>query len=144
MRNGTNWCKSSCHEVAPEFFATKAPDPPIGPYTDVFFAFRTIWVHLGQFGRITKLGAKRAELVQKFVPRSRVRLFYNECTQSTPFDSKLVFWCVSYHLGAFGTVSLPYETWCKTGQTCAKVRATKSCRNFFANKAPDPPHWTLH
>jgi len=37
-------------------------------------------VHLGQFGCLTKLGAKRAELVQKFVPRSRVGIFRNECT----------------------------------------------------------------
>ena len=62
----------------------------------MFRAFRTIWVHLGQFGSITKLGAKQAELVQKFVPRSRVRIFRNERTRSTPLDPKLMFWCVSY------------------------------------------------
>ena len=39
----------------------------------------------------------------------------NECTQSIPLDPKLMFWCVSYHLGAFRTVWLPYETRCKTG-----------------------------
>jgi len=33
---------------------------------------------------LTKLGAKRAELVQKFVPRSRVGIFRNERTRSTP------------------------------------------------------------
>ena len=43
----------------------------------MFFAFCTICVHLGQFGCLTKLGAKRAELVQKFVPRSRVGIFRN-------------------------------------------------------------------
>ena len=48
-----------------------------------FSAFRTIWVHLGMFGSLTKLGAKRAELVQKFVPRSRVGIFCNECTRGT-------------------------------------------------------------
>ena len=51
-----------------------------------------------------KLGAKRAELVQKFVPRSRVRIFRNEPTRSTPLDPKLIFWCISYHLGAFATI----------------------------------------
>ena len=40
-----------------------------------FCAFRTIWVHSGPLGCFTKLGAKRAELVQKFVPRSRVEFF---------------------------------------------------------------------
>ena len=28
VRNGPNWCKSSCHEVASEFFTTNTPDPP--------------------------------------------------------------------------------------------------------------------
>ena len=55
------------------------------------------------------------------MPRSRIRIFYNECTQSTPLDPKLTFWCVLYHLGAFGTVWLPYETRWKTGRTSAKV-----------------------
>ena len=51
--------------------------------------FHTIWVHLGPFGCLTELGAKRAELVQKFVPRSRVGIFRNERTQSSPLDPKL-------------------------------------------------------
>ena len=84
----------------------------------------------------------RAELVQKFVPRSRVGIIRNKRTRSTPLDPKLAFWCVSYYLGAFGTVWLPYETRCKTGRSSAKVHATKSCRNFFSTNAPDPPHWT--
>ena len=73
-----------------------------------FGAFRTIWVHLGPLGCLTKLGVKRAELVQKFVPRSRIRIFRDERIRSTPLDPKLMFWRVSYHLGAFGTIMLPY------------------------------------
>ena len=151
------------------------------------------------FGCLTKVGTKLAELVQKFVPRSRVRICHNKHTRSTPLDPKLKFWCVSYYLGAFrtvllpyetrcktcrtsakvratksrrifrnthtrstpgdpkltfccvsyylgafGTVWLPYETRCKTGRSSAKVRATKSCRNFFATNTPDPPNWTLN
>ena len=147
--------------------------------------FRTIWVNLGPFGYLTELRVKQAELVQKFVPRScvgiycnernrstpsgsklmfwclsyhlgasrtiwlsyetrcktvrtsakvrarsRIRIFRNECTRSTPLDPKLMFWFVLYHLGAFGTVWLPYETRCNTGRTSAKVRATKSRQNF--------------
>ena len=121
--------------------------------------YYTIWMHLGPFGCLTKLGAKRVEVVQKFVPRSRVgifrnertrstpldpylmsryylgafgkvccvttlslkrakpvqkfvqrsriRSFHNERTRSTPLDSKLMFWCVSYYLDALGTVWLP-------------------------------------
>src|SRR6185436_7263151 len=85
---------------------------------------------------LTKLGAKRAELVQKFVPGSRVGIFRNERTRSTPLDSKLTFWSVSYYLGVFGTIWLPYETRCKTGRTSAKFCATKSHRNFLQRTHP--------
>src|SRR6185312_1054349 len=104
-----------------------------------FAAFRTNWVHLGLFGCLTKLGAKRAELVQKFVPRSCIGIFRNKRTRSTPLDTKLMFWCVSYRLGAFGNVRLPYETRCKTGRTSAKVCATKSPQNFSQQTHPIHP-----
>ena len=119
-----------CHEVALEFFTTKAPDPPHWSLNSCFGEFRTISVHLDPFGCLSKLGAKRAELVQKFVPRSCTGIFRIESTRSTPLDLKLMFWRVSYHLGAFGTVWLPYETRCKTGRTSAKVCATKLHWNF--------------
>src|SRR6185312_2811125 len=90
----------------------------------------------GTFGCLTKLGAKWAELVQKFVPRSRVGIFRNECTRSTPLYPKLVFWGVSYYLWAFGTVWLPYETRCKTDRTSAKVRAPMSRWNFSQRTHP--------
>src|SRR6185312_3989158 len=106
--------KSSCHEVASECFATNAPDPPHLALNWRFGAFRTIWVHPGPFSYLMKLDGKRAELVQKFVPRSRVGIFRNERTRSTPLDPKLTFSCVLYHSGAFETLWLPYETRCKT------------------------------
>ena len=60
--------------------------------------------YLGPFGCLTEFGAKQAELVQKFVPRSRVGIFHYKHTQSSPLDPKLTFWCVSYYFGAFGTL----------------------------------------
>ena len=160
-----------------------APDPSHWTLNSCFGEFRTIWVHLGRFGCLKKLGAKRSELVQNFVPQSRVRIFRDERTRATPLDHKLTFWCVLYYLGAFGTVWLPfnakraelvqkfvprnrvgifrnertrstqldpkltfqcvsyylgafgpvwlpYETRCKTGRTSPKVRAKESRRNF--------------
>ena len=101
--------------------------------------FHTIWVHSRLFGCLMKLGAQRAELVQKFVPRSRVRIFRNERTRSAPLDPKLTFWCIWYYLGAFATVWLSYETRCKMGQTSAKVRATKSRRNFCYERTRSTP-----
>src|SRR6185312_3661375 len=96
-------------------------------------------MHSGSFGCLTKLGAQRAELVQKFVPRSRVGIFRNEHTRSTPLDPKLTFWFVSYYVGAFGTFWLPYETRCKTGRSSAKVRATKLRWNFSQRTHPIHP-----
>ena len=93
-----------------------------------------------------KLGAKWGELVQlvqKFVPRSHVGIFRNECTQSAPLDPKLMFWCVSYFLSTFGSI------FCSTTLSVKRVNWGKSsCHEvtleFFATNAPDPPHWTLN
>ena len=102
------------------FHNERARSNPLDPK----LTFWCVLYHLCAFGTVgclTKLGAKRAELVLKFVPRSRVRIFRNERNRSTPLDPKLMFWCVLYHFGAFGIVWLPYETRCKTGRTSANV-----------------------
>src|SRR6185369_13130214 len=101
--------------------------------------FRIICVHSGPFGCLTELVAKRTELVQKFVLRSRVGIFCNESSQSTTLYRKLTFWCISYYLGAFGTVWLPNETRCKTCRASAKVCATKLRRNFLQRTHPIHP-----
>jgi len=99
--NGPNWCnkcKSSCHEVVSELFATNAPDPHHWTLNSCFVAFRKVWVHLGSFRYCTKLGAKWAvlvQLMQKFMPRSCVGTFRYERTRNTPLDPKLMFCCIS-------------------------------------------------
>ena len=90
------------------------PDPPHSTLNSCFSAFRTIRVHFGPYGCLMKLVAKRAELVQKFMPRSCIEIFRNERTRSTPLDPKLMFRCVSYNFGALGSVWLSYKTRCKT------------------------------
>ena len=85
------------------FHNERARSTPLDPK----LTFLCILYHLFAFGTVgclTKLGAKRAELVLKFVPRSRVRIFRNERNRSNPLDPKLTFWFISYHLGAFETV----------------------------------------
>ena len=65
-------------------------------------------MHLGSFSNYMELGAKQGELVQlmqKFVPRSHVRIFRNERTQSAPLDLNSCFGTlqtVGMHLGSFG------------------------------------------
>ena len=117
-------------------FVTNAPNPLHWTLNSCFGVYCTSWMHSGLFGCLTKLSAKRAEVGQKFVPWSRVRIFRNERTRSTLLDPKLKFCYVSYYLGAFGTVWLPYETWSKMGRTSAKVRAMKSCQNFSQETQP--------
>ena len=75
----------------------------------------------------------------KFGPQSRVGIFRNERIRSTPLHRKLTFWCVSFYMGAFVTVWLPYENRCKTGRTSVKVRATKSRRNFLHERTQSIP-----
>src|SRR6185295_13491853 len=97
-------------------FATNAPNPHHWTLNSCFGAFLSVRVHFGPFRYCTKLGAKRAKLVQlmqKFVQRCLVRISHNERSRSTPLDPKLIFWCVSFCFGAFGTVSLLHETRCK-------------------------------
>ena len=90
-------------------------------------------MHLGPFGCLTKHGAKRAELVQKFVERSRIGIFHNERTRSTPLDPKLTFWGVSYYLGGFGTAWLPYEFSAKRAELVQKF-VPRSRVGIFRNE----------
>src|SRR6185437_15053046 len=125
--------KSSYHEVTSNIHNERTRSAPLDPI-QTFWCVRTIWVHSGLFGCLTKLVAKLAELVQNFVQRSGVGIFRNKCTRSTPLDTKLTFWSVSYYLGAFGIVWLPYETRCKTGRTSAKVSCHEVGSDFFTMK----------
>jgi hypothetical protein len=99
-------------------------------------------VHSGPFGCLTKLGAKRAELVQKFVPRSRVGIFRNERTRSTPLDPKLTFWCVSYYLdsGPFGCLT---KLSAKRAELVQKF-VLGSRVGIFRNERTRSTRWTLN
>ena len=117
-------------------FRNDTPDPHHWTLNSCFGAFLSVWVHLEPFCYDTKLAAKRAKLVQlmqKSMSLCLVRM-NNERSRSIPLGPNLIFWCISFRLGSFGTVSLLHETWCKTCQTGAinvKVCATKSCHNFL-------------
>jgi hypothetical protein len=66
---------------------------------------------------LQKLSAKRAELVEKFVPRSRVVIFRNENTELTPWD-------LNSRFGAFCTIWMhlvPFGCLKKLGAKRAKV-----------------------
>ena len=70
-------------------FSTNAPNPPHWTLNSCFGALYGVWVHLGSFCYSMKLNAEQGELVQlmqKFVPRSHIRIYRNERTQSAPLD----------------------------------------------------------
>ena len=117
------------------FHNERTRSTPLDPKLMFFFIFRTIWVHSGPFSCLTKVGGKRAELVQKFVPRSCFRIFCNERTRSTPFVPKLTFWCILYHLGASRTIWLSYEIRCKTAELVQKF-VPRSRVGIFYNERP--------
>ena len=112
---------------------------PVGPETDVLVRLILSGFIRDRLVALQKTMQNDDELVQKVVPRSRVGIFRKERTRSTPLEPKLTFWRVSYYLGAFGTIWLPYETRCKTGRASAIVRATKSRRNFSQRTHPIHP-----
>ena len=99
------------------FLQRTQPDPPHWTLNSCFGVFHTIWMHLGPFGCLTKLSAKRAEVVEKFVPRSHVTIFRNEHTELTPRDLNSCFgaFCTIWvHLVLFGCLT-------KLGPKRAKV-----------------------
>ena len=106
---------------------------PICPHwtlNSCFWAFRTIWVHLGPFGCVTTLSIKRVKQVEKFKTRSRFRIFRNERTDPPHWtlNSCFVVFCTIWvHLVPFGYLT---KLSAKTGWSGAKVRAMKSCLNF--------------
>ena len=92
-------------------------------------------MHSGPFGCLTKLGAKRAELVQKYVPRSRVET-------NTPDPPH---WTLNWRFGAFHTIwvhSGLFGCLMKLGAKRAELVQKfvhEVALEFFATKAPDPP-----
>ena len=60
---GTISEKSSSHEVVSNIFTTNAPGPLHWTLNSCFGEFRSVWVHLGPFRYLAKLGAIWAELM---------------------------------------------------------------------------------
>ena len=131
--------KCSCHDVVSEFFATNAPAPPP---LDPKMMFWCVLYYLGAFGTVWLTYESRCTTGRSSA-KVRATKSRRDFSQGTHLihrlDPKMTFWCVSYYLGAFGTVWLPYENRCKTGRTSAKVRAMKSHRNFSQRTHPIHP-----
>ena len=124
---------------------------PIGPKTDVlvrFVLFGCIRNHLVALQNSVQNGTvwlpyetrcKTGRTSAKVRAMQSHRNFSQRTLQIHPVGPKLTFWCVLYYLGAFETVWLSYKTRGKTGRTSAKVRVTKSRRNFSPRNTRSNP-----
>ena len=108
-----------------------------------FWSVSYYLVHSGSFACLTKLGAERAELMQKFVPRSRVGFFRNEGTRSTPCDPKLTFGAFIL-FGCIRDCLVALQNSMQNRPNKFKSSCHEVASEFFATKPPDPPHWTLN
>ena len=136
VQNGRASAKVRATKSRRNFLQRTHPIHPMDPK----LIFWCVSYYLGAFGTVWlpyETRCKTGRISAKFVPRSRVGIFRNERTRSTPLDPKLTILCILYYLGAFGTVGLPYETRCITGRASAKVCATKSRRNFSQRTHPN-------
>ena len=91
---------------------------------------------LGAFGDVLLLHETCCKTRQTGAINAKVRAtmscqnFHKGRFRSIPLDPNLMFWCVSFRLGALETVALLHETFYKTRQTSAineKVHAMMSC-----------------
>ena len=122
-----------------------APDPHHWTLNSFFGVFLSVWVHMEPFHYCTKIGAKWANLVQlmqDFVPPSLIRISWNRRSRSTQLDPKLMFSCVSFRLGAFGTIMLLHKLYAR----CAKLvqlmqKFVPRClvRNFHNERSQSTP-----
>ena len=94
-------------------------------------------MHSGPFGYLTNLGAQRAEVVEKFVPRSRVGIFHNKRTRSTSLDPKLTF------SGPFGCLTNLGEQGAEVVQKFMPRSRVEIFRNERTRSTPLDPKLTF-
>jgi hypothetical protein len=111
-----------------------APDPLHLTKNSCFGCF-------GPFRYCTKLDAKLLELLplsHKFAKESRVGVFRNESTRTTPLDPRLKFWGVSDRFVTARKSMQNLLNWCHYRTSSVNKVASE----FFVTNAPDPLHWT--
>ena len=125
VQNGPNLCKSSCHEVASEFFATNAPDPPYWTLTSCFDAFRNIWVHLGQYVALQNSVQNEPNLCKSSCHEVASQFFVTNAPDPPHWTLNScfgVFRTIWVHLVPFGYITKLGANglkWCKT--SCHEV-----------------------
>src|SRR6185312_15125294 len=143
MQNGPNWCKSSCHEAASEFFATNAPVPPHWTLNSClvhFVQFWCIWDRLVDLRNSVQNGrnwykSSWYEVASKFF----------ETKASDPSH-----WTLNSCSGAFRTILVHWgplvdlRNSVQNGPNWYKSSWHAVASKLFETNAPDPSHWTLN
>ena len=138
VQNGPNWYKSSWYEVASQFFATNAPNPPpLDPELMFwcvlynFGAFVTDWLSHKTRCKTGRTGAKvcAKKSLQKFSQRTHLIHPIGPYHVSVRF---VQFWCIGDRL-------VELQNSVQNGRNGAKVRASKSRRNFSQRTHPIHP-----
>ena len=138
VQNGPNWYKSSWYEVASQFFATNAPNPPpldpelmfwcvlykFGAFVTVWLSYETRWKTGGTGANVC---AKKS--LQNFSQRTHPIHPIGPYHVSVRF---VQFWCIGDHL-------VELQNSLQNGRNGAKVRATKSRWNFSQRTHPIHP-----
>ena len=122
MQNGPKFCKSSCHEVVSEVFATNAPDPPYWTLTSCFILFRTISVHLGQFVALQHSVQSRPNLCKSSCHEVASEFFATNAPDPPHWTLNscfVLFGCIWYHLVTLQNSVQNRLMWCKT--SCHEV-----------------------
>jgi len=86
------------------------------------------------------------QLIHKFVPQSRIGIFHNEHTRSTPLDPKCMYWCILSVWVHFGWFHYCMKLGAKRDELEQLMQkfVHEVASKFLAANEPDPPHWTLN
>ena len=140
VQNRQNWCKSSFHEVASEFFTANAPDPPHCTLNSCFCVFRTIWMYLEQFGCLQNSVQNGPKWCQSLCHEVVSEVFATNAPDPpywTLTSCFILFHTIWVHLGQF--VALQHSV--QNRPNLCKSSCHEVASDFFATNAPDPPHW---
>ena len=118
-KTGRSGAKVRAMKSCRNFSQRKDPKHPFGPFPHIsvrFVLFGCIWDSLLRYNTKFKTGQTCANVR---ATKSRWN-FSQRRTRSTPLDPKLMFWCVSYYLSAFATISLPTKLRAKHAEVVQK------------------------
>ena len=143
MQNGPNWSKMSCNEVASEFFAMNAPDPPhwtLNSCFGVFVQFWCIWDSLVDLQNSVQNGPNWCKSLCHEVASE----FF---ASNAPYPPHWTLTNVLVHFIKIGCIwdhLVDLRNSVQNGPNCSKSSCHEAVSEFSSTNAPIPHHWTLN